>query len=107
VVSTSIRDVVRTYGETGFAKIADEPAACIAAIEQLLVERGHSADWLKRVDAMLARMSWDHTFSAMWELVESAIEQRSTRRVVRLPVRALSSSPITQISAAVPAAPTA
>ncbi len=88
VVSTSIRDVVRTYGELGLALIADEPAECIAAIEQSLAAEADRAQWLAQVDEFLARMSWDQTFRAMWQLVEAAGEQRTQlRRVVRTPAR--------------------
>jgi UDP-galactopyranose mutase len=83
VVSTSIRDVVRTYGEAGLVCIADEPAACIAAIEECL-EPGERSEWLGRVDAFLASSSWDETFFAMWQLVEAVTEQPSARRVVRV-----------------------
>lgn len=86
-VSTSIRDVVRTYGEAGLVQIADEPVACVAAIEECL-DRAGDRDWLERVDVFLSASSWDETFSAMWQLIESAAEQRSTRRIVRMPVRA-------------------
>jgi UDP-galactopyranose mutase len=89
VVSTSIRDVVRTYGETGLCKIADEPLACVAAIEQSLSERADGAQWLARVDDFLSRMSWDQTFRAMWQLVEAASEQRAVRRSVRTPARSV------------------
>ena len=87
VVSTSIRDVVRTYGETGLVKIADEPAACEAAIEQSLAPDADRAQWLARVDDFLARMSWDQTFRAMWQLIDAAGEQRPVRRTVRIPAR--------------------
>ena len=86
-VSTSIRDVVRTYGEAGLVQIADEPVACVAAIEECLDSAG-DRDWLERVDVFLSSSSWDETFSAMWQLIESAAEQKSTRRIVRMPVRA-------------------
>jgi UDP-galactopyranose mutase len=89
VVSTSIRDVVRTYGENGLVKIADEPAECIAAIDQLLAERGDGVGWLARVDDVLSRISWDQTFRAMWQLVEAAIKQRATRSLERHAVRAV------------------
>jgi hypothetical protein len=79
---------VRTYGELGLALIADEPAECIAAIEQSLAAEADRAQWLAQVDEFLARMSWDQTFRAMWQLVEAAGEQRTQlRRVVRTPAR--------------------
>jgi UDP-galactopyranose mutase len=82
VVSTSIRDVVRTYGEMGLVKIADDPATCVAVIEEMLGATD-GREWLHAVDACLAMSSWDETFRAMWQLVEDATEQPSIRRVVR------------------------
>ena len=85
VVSTSIRDVVRVYGEAGLVEIADEPRACVSAIDRLLLDVPNASTWLARVDSFLQRMSWDETFHAMWQLVEAAVEQRQARarRIVR------------------------
>jgi len=82
VVSTSIRDVVRTYGDAGLVQIADEPGACVAAIEASLASPDRE-DWLRRVDAYLSMSSWDETFRAMWQLIDAATEQPAVRRVVR------------------------
>ena len=68
VVSTSIRDVVRPYGEMGLVGIADEPEAFVAAIERALREDASAR--LARVDTLLAHNSWDHTFAAMLRLIE-------------------------------------
>lgn len=75
VVSTSIRDVIRPYGEQGMAWIADTPEAFSAAIDNALAE--DAAMRLGRADAYLADLSWDRTFAGMWGLVEQAIEARS------------------------------
>jgi UDP-galactopyranose mutase len=83
VVSTSIRDVVRSYGEAGLALIADDPHSCIEAIEQALREPCSDPGWLVRVDAYLDRMSWDQTFHAMWRLVEKALAQRASHALAR------------------------
>jgi UDP-galactopyranose mutase len=80
VVSTSIRDVVRTYGERGLARIADEPQACVAAIEASLAARADDGRWLASVDEFLSRMSWDETYRAMWHLIEAAAGERAGRR---------------------------
>jgi UDP-galactopyranose mutase len=87
VVSTSIRDVVRTYGDTGLVRIADEPQACVTAIEQSLTDRADDGPWLARVDNFLARTSWDQTFRAMWHLVEKAASEHVARPAVRTPAR--------------------
>jgi UDP-galactopyranose mutase len=78
VVSTPIRDVVRTYGEMNLVRIADTPAAFVAAVERALAEDAGNADWLIRVDEMLARTSWDWTWTRMTELIETAIGATQT-----------------------------
>jgi glycosyltransferase involved in cell wall biosynthesis len=75
VVSTSIRDVVRPYGERGLARIADTPADFIAAVAAALAEP--AAPRRRAADAWLARMSWEMTWAAMWDQVEEAVTQRA------------------------------
>ena len=84
VVSTSIRDVVRTYGDAGLVRIADEPSACVEAIEASIADLKNGSAWLARVDDVLARMSWDETFAAMWHLVDAEMERRHTRARTRI-----------------------
>lgn len=81
VVSTSIRDVVRPYGEAGLVHVADTPAAFVAAV--LAAQAGVCEAWLARVDAHLAGCSWDDTWRRMHALVSRAIGARAarTRRV--------------------------
>jgi UDP-galactopyranose mutase len=74
VVSTSIRDVVRPYGQQELVKIADQPDEFIQAIESILADdENQRSDWLKRVDAFLADMSWDETWTRMSELIDNAV----------------------------------
>jgi UDP-galactopyranose mutase len=70
VVSTSIRDVVRPYGEQGLVHIADAPEDFVRACEAALAQE--RATWLPRVDAHLATMSWDSTWSRMKVLLDAA-----------------------------------
>jgi UDP-galactopyranose mutase len=83
VISTSIRDVVRPYGEMGLVEIADEPEAFVAAAERLLAALRPGAPgrdgWLARVDEFLARGSWSQTWQQMSELIDSAVAARRTR----------------------------
>ena len=104
VVSTSIRDVVRTYGEAGLVEIADDARTCVDAIANLLVAQD-GREWLQRVDAHLSKMSWDETFRAMWQLIEDATEQRSVRKVVRAAGRLSVPSAPVAVSAGVPLSP--
>lgn len=78
VVSTSIRDVVRPYGEDGLARIADTPSDFIAAIDAALAE--DSKAMIRKADAMLARTSWDQTWSRMSQLVAAAISVHQSRQ---------------------------
>jgi UDP-galactopyranose mutase len=80
VVSTSIRDVVRPYGEQGLARIADTPDGFVAAIEAALTEP--PAARLAKADAFLARMSWDET----WAFVDGLVRRASAARLREIPV---------------------
>ena len=71
VVSTSIRDVVRPYGTTGLARIADEVGEFVAAVEASLTE--DSSARLRQVDAFLTQTSWDGTWARMYRLVSAAM----------------------------------
>jgi UDP-galactopyranose mutase len=70
VVSTSIRDVVRPYGEQGLVQIADEPEDFVRACEAALAQ--DRTGWLPRVDAHLSNMSWDSTWAHMKLLLDMA-----------------------------------
>ena len=70
VVSTSIRDVVRPYGEQGLARIADTPAEVVAAVEGTMGE--DASRRLREADAFLAGLSWDRTWADMDRLIAAA-----------------------------------
>ncbi len=77
VVSTSIRDVVRPYGEQGLVWIADDPSDFAAAIREAL-ESDREAR-VAQADAFLADLSWDTTWEEMWAHVEKATRARDRR----------------------------
>ncbi len=79
VVSSSIRDVVRPYGDAGLAHIADHLIDFIASVEKALVEDRHTR--LAKVDKLLTHNSWARTWGRMNELLEDA----SRRRAVGMP----------------------
>jgi UDP-galactopyranose mutase len=87
VISTSIRDVVRPYGEMKLVEIADTADEFIAAGEKLLARSDHS-DWLQRVDAYLENISWDKTWAQMSDLIDEVIERK--RPAPALPLNGLS-----------------
>jgi glycosyltransferase involved in cell wall biosynthesis len=77
VVSTSIRDVVRPYGQQGLVRIADTVdafvAACVAAMEENASER------VTQADAFLRQTSWDGTWLRISRLVDAAIRRDDAR----------------------------
>jgi UDP-galactopyranose mutase len=91
VVSTSIADVVRPYGELGLARIADEPDDFIAAIEAALGE--DRASRIAAADSFLARMSWDRTWQSMDSIAARAERRRTAKRVPE-PVLAPAPTPV-------------
>ena len=77
VVSTSIRDVVRPYGQQGLARIADTVDEFVAAVAAALSEE--PVGRLRAADAFLTHLSWDGTWLRMRQLVEQAIANRGQR----------------------------
>jgi UDP-galactopyranose mutase len=74
VVSTSIRDVVRPYGQEGLVRIADTPEEFVAACEAALSEDASARR--EKVDAFLAQNSWDDTWARMSALIDGAAAAR-------------------------------
>lgn len=78
VVSTSIRDVVRPYGEQGLVRIADTAEETVTAIEETLARAPAArAAWLAHVDDFLKGNSWDRTWAEMDRLIADGIEVRA------------------------------
>ncbi len=76
VVSTSIRDVVRPYGQQRLARIADTVPDFVAAVEATL--REDPTDRIARADAFLSRLSWERTWSGIRRLLLESIDARGT-----------------------------
>jgi UDP-galactopyranose mutase len=85
VVSTSIRDVVRPYGDLKLVRIADTVSEFIAAVEKAMQEDTPESGWLHRVDAFLEQISWDRTWASMLKLLDSAIAARQDTTVTNIP----------------------
>ncbi len=75
VVSTSIRDVVRPYGEMKLVHIADTVEEFVSSIEKALQQKDDKR-WLMRVDAFLEGTSWDRTWSRMNHLISLTLKGR-------------------------------
>ncbi len=75
VISTSIQDVVRPYGELKLVEIADTAEDFIRAAEKIL-SRSAEDEWLARVDAFVGNLSWDKTWAQMSNLIEKVTERK-------------------------------
>lgn len=83
VVSTSIRDVVRPYGEAGLVHIADTAEDFENAINRALAD-AEDPEWLPRVEAFLADNSWDNTWQQMQTLIlEKSLETAPQQKTVQ------------------------
>lgn len=74
VVATSIRDVVRPYGQQGLVSIADDVPSFIKACAAAMAEE--PAQRITRADAFLRQTSWDGTWRRIRLLVDSVIDTR-------------------------------
>ncbi len=72
VVSTPIRDVVRSYGGWGPVMIGESPQAFEKAIELALTAK-HQTDW-ELVDDLLQDHSWDNTWQQMQRLIKAQLQ---------------------------------
>ena len=71
VVSTSIRDVIRPYGQRGLVRIADSVPDFVAACEAAMAE--DPAARVRDADAFLRQTSWDGTWAQMRQIVLATI----------------------------------
>jgi len=78
VVSTSIRDVARSYGERGVCAIADTPEGFLRAIDGYFNEAAAvTRERRARADKLLASMSWNATWHRMHALLNESILARA------------------------------
>ncbi|HEU4871365.1 MAG TPA: glycosyltransferase family 1 protein [Pyrinomonadaceae bacterium] len=85
VISTSIRDVVRPYGDLKLVEITDTPDEFIHAAEKILAS-STQPEWLSKVDAFLKEISWDKTWGQMSNLITEVIERKRPARAASLPL---------------------
>ncbi|MGV3586103.1 MAG: glycosyltransferase family 1 protein [Adhaeribacter sp.] len=77
VVSTSITDVIRPYGELGLVHIADTAEDFVAAIEKALAQR-EDTEWKAKTDEFLSGISWDITWQNMVGLMQIAVTDKKS-----------------------------
>lgn len=85
VISTSIRDVVHPYSDLKLVEIADTPDEFISAAEKILATP-HDDEWLARVDAYIATLSWDKTWSQMSNLIDAVIARKRRLNSAAVPL---------------------
>ena len=67
VVSTAVRDVVLTYGDSGVVHIGKDAASFAAGVEKALQQRRDRLTLLELADRAVGQMSWDDTWNRMNE----------------------------------------
>ncbi len=77
VVSTSIRDVVRPYGQQGLVRIADDVPTFVRACGAAMAEDRQAR--IVRNDTFLTHMSWDGTWARMRLLLDEALDVDSAQ----------------------------
>ena len=78
VVSTSIPDVVKPYGQRGLVRIADDVAAFVQACADAMAE--DSARRAAQGDAFLRHMSWDNTWNRVRGLLDELLRSSASER---------------------------
>jgi UDP-galactopyranose mutase len=72
VVSTSITDVVKPYGELGIVHIADT-AQEFAVKVKLAHSQKDDQNWNYKVDMFLSQNSWDKTYQRMHDIISKSL----------------------------------
>jgi glycosyltransferase involved in cell wall biosynthesis len=72
VVSSAIKDVVKSYGAKGLVNVFENVQEFITSVETALKQE-YDKDWLKAVDEELAKNSWNLTAQKMVSLIANRI----------------------------------
>jgi UDP-galactopyranose mutase len=89
VVSSAIKDVVRTYGHLQGVHIAHDAEGFIHCCEKALEQSGDpSGDWLAEADLILSASSWDTTQARMAGLISQVLGEDISQEAPALLVAA-------------------
>jgi glycosyltransferase involved in cell wall biosynthesis len=88
VVSTPVRDVVRTYGHLQGVHIAHDADGFVRCCEQALEQSRNEGDWLAEADLLLSATSWETTQARMSGLIAEVLGERSEQEAPALLVAA-------------------
>jgi UDP-galactopyranose mutase len=103
VVSTPVKDVVRTYGEQGLVHIATNTEEFQKAIKKTLKKNvSERGKWIRKVDACLADLSWDNTWQKMRELILKELNNKPIDKKVQTGSNKVTSSSNKDIAPKIP-----
>jgi UDP-galactopyranose mutase len=88
VVSTPVRDVVRTYGHLQGVHIAHDADGFVRCCEQALEQSRNEGDWLAEADLLLSATSWETTQARMSGLIAEVLGERTEQEAPALLVAA-------------------
>lgn len=88
VVSTPVRDVVRSYGRLHGVHIAHDADGFIRCCEKALQQSREGGDWLAEADLLLSASSWDTTQARMSGLIAEVLGVRTDKEAPALLVAA-------------------
>jgi hypothetical protein len=88
VVSTPVRDVVRTYGHLQGVHIASDADGFIRCCEKALKQSREGGDWLAEADLLLSATSWATTQARMSGLIGEVLGERTAQKASALLVAA-------------------
>ena len=77
VVSTPVRDVVRTYGHLQGVHIAHDAEGFVRCCEMALEQSREGGDWLAEADLILSATSWRTTQARMAGLIAQVLGERT------------------------------
>ncbi|HEX6410675.1 MAG TPA: glycosyltransferase, partial [Sphingomicrobium sp.] len=76
VVSTPVRDVVRSYGHLQGVHIAHDADGFVRCCEKALEQSREGGDWLAEADLILSATSWQTTQARMAGLIAEVLGER-------------------------------
>jgi glycosyltransferase involved in cell wall biosynthesis len=88
VVSTPVRDVVRSYGHLQGVHIAHDADGFVRCCEKALDQSSQCGDWLAEADLLLSATSWDTTQARMAGLIAEVLGERTGEEAPALLVAA-------------------
>jgi UDP-galactopyranose mutase len=88
VVSTPVRDVVRTYGHLQGVHIASDADGFVRCCEKALEQAREGGDWLAEADLILSATSWATTQARMSGLIAEVLGERASQTASALLVAA-------------------